>query len=102
MNLIIDATIFMYLVGGSHPCPALKSLSNKVGVIFCFHSSQNKYERLDSKLERKMIEIKRSASGRHKFRSVNSIIMKFPKFREGLKEIRWVFQQFGESRLRTV
>lgn len=85
------------LPGTNHPCPALKSLSDRVGRLCCFHSLQNKYEKLDSMLERKMIGIKRSASLQYNFRSINSIIMKFPQFREGLKEIRGIFQQFDED-----
>lgn len=81
--------------GPSHPCPALKSLSDKVGRLCCFHSLRNKYEKIDSLLERKMIEIKNSESVQYNFRSINSIIMKFPQFREGLKEIRGIFQHFG-------
>ena len=65
--------------------------------MFCCHKPQSKYERLDRKLEKRMIEIKKSASGQSNFRSINSIIMKFPQFKEGLKEIRDIFRQYGES-----
>ncbi|KAL7618184.1 hypothetical protein Lser_V15G02752 [Lactuca serriola] len=82
-------------MGTSRPCPSLKSLSNKFGGILRFCHSRNRYERLDSKLEKKMIEVKqRNTSGNSKFRSINSIILRFPQFREGLHEIRDVFRQY--------
>lgn len=88
---------FKFFEGTSRPCPSLKSLSNKFGGILRFCHSRNRYERLDSKLEKKMIEVKqRSTSGNSKFRSINSIILRFPQFREGLHEIRDVFRQYGK------
>lgn len=45
----------------------------------------------------KMVELKRSSSGESKFRSINGIILKFPHFKEGLKEIKDVFEQFDED-----
>jgi calcium-binding protein CML len=68
--------------GTSHGCPC---------------GSPNKYKRLDAKLERKMAEAKRGSSGHHNFKSLDSIIMKFPQFKEGLKKIRAVFEQYGKS-----
>ncbi|KAM3249340.1 hypothetical protein P3L10_011109 [Capsicum annuum] len=44
-----------------------------------------------------MMELKRSSSGQSKLRSINSIILKFPRFKEGLKEIKGVFEQFDED-----
>ncbi|KAK2987228.1 hypothetical protein RJ640_022260 [Escallonia rubra] len=44
-----------------------------------------------------MMDVKRSAPGRNNFRSINSIIMRFPQFKEGLKEIRGVFEQYDED-----
>ncbi|PHT61314.1 putative calcium-binding protein CML22 [Capsicum annuum] len=44
-----------------------------------------------------MMELKRSSSGQSKFRSINSIILKFPRFKEGLKEIKGVSEQFDED-----
>ncbi|PHT97025.1 putative calcium-binding protein CML22 [Capsicum chinense] len=81
----------------AQPCPVFKSLSNKVGSLLCFCNAPKKYRRLDSKLETKMMELKRSSSGQSKFRSINSIILKFPRFKEGLKEIKGVFEQFDED-----
>ncbi|KAI3459653.1 hypothetical protein Pfo_016316 [Paulownia fortunei] len=74
-----------------------KSLYDKVQDIFCCHILPNIYKRLDTKLERKMMEIKRNASGHSNFKSIDSIIMKFPQLREGLKEIRDVFEQYDED-----
>lgn len=82
--------------------PGLKLLSGKVVGMFCCHNSQSKYERLDRKLEKRMIEIKKRVSGQNNFRSINSIIMKFPQFKEGLKEIRDVFQQYDEDNNATI
>lgn len=44
----------------------------------------------------KIMEVKRNSPARNNFRSVNSIILKFPMFREGLKEVKGVFEQCGE------
>ncbi|XP_059651711.1 probable calcium-binding protein CML22 isoform X2 [Cornus florida] len=81
----------------SKPCPALKSLSNKVGGMLCCRNSPNKYKRLDTKLERKMMEVKKSASGNNIFKSFNSIILRFPQFKEGLKDIRGMFERYDED-----
>ncbi|KAK6929596.1 hypothetical protein RJ641_003690 [Dillenia turbinata] len=71
-----------------HPCPAFNSLSNKVRGVLCWFSSLNKYKNLDAKLESKMVEIKRGASGQRKFSSFNAIILKFPQYKDGLRKIR--------------
>lgn len=65
-------------------------------MLCCHNNSANKYKRLDAKLERKMMEVKRSTSRDSNFRSVNGIILRFPLIKEGLKDIRGVFEQFGE------
>lgn len=83
--------------GTSHPCPFLESLSTKVGSMLCRCSSPNKYKRLDAKLERKLVEAKKGSSGHHNFKSINSIILKFPQFKDGLKSIRAVFEQYDED-----
>ncbi|KAF3975707.1 hypothetical protein CMV_001059 [Castanea mollissima] len=83
--------------GTSQPCPSLKSLSKKVGSMLCRGSSTSKYKRLDAKLEKKMVEAKRGSSGYQNFKSINSIILKFPQFREGLKNIGSVFEQYDED-----
>ncbi|XWS22370.1 hypothetical protein CRYUN_Cryun29cG0028000 [Craigia yunnanensis] len=84
-------------MGKCHPCPSLKSLSSRIGDMLCHCGSPNKYKKLDSKLERKMIEMKRSASGQSNFKSFDSIIMKFPQFRDGLRNLRGIFEQYDED-----
>ncbi|KAJ7957723.1 Calcium-dependent protein kinase [Quillaja saponaria] len=44
-----------------------------------------------------MVEIKRLSSARDNFKSINSIIMRFPQFKEGLKNIRGAFEQYDED-----
>ncbi|XP_065862838.1 probable calcium-binding protein CML22 [Euphorbia lathyris] len=83
--------------GASCSCPSLKSLSSKIGCIFCPSGSQNKYMRLDTKLEKKMIEVRKSLSGHANFKSIDSIILRFPQFREGLRNIRSVFELYDED-----
>ncbi|XWS09137.1 hypothetical protein CRYUN_Cryun40dG0060200 [Craigia yunnanensis] len=80
-----------------HPCPSLKSLSCRIGGMLCNRGSSNKYTKLDSKLERKMIETKRSASGQSNFKSMDSIILRFPQFRDGMRNLRGVFEQYAEN-----
>ncbi|XVF65148.1 hypothetical protein PTKIN_Ptkin09bG0223300 [Pterospermum kingtungense] len=84
-------------MGKCHPCPSLKSLSNVIGGMLCSCGSSNKYKKLDSKLEKKMIEMKRSASGQSNFKSIDSIILRFPQFRDGLRNLRGVFEQYDED-----
>lgn len=43
-----------------------------------------------------MVEVKRGYLGRSNFKSIDSIIMRFPQFREELKKIRDVFEQYGK------
>ncbi|GLT68620.1 hypothetical protein SLA2020_408310 [Shorea laevis] len=84
-------------MGTCHPGPSLKLLSSKVGCMLCGCGSLEKYKRLDEKLERKMIEVRRTASGHANFKSINSIIMRFPQFKEGLKNLRGAFEQYDED-----
>ncbi|CAN0875483.1 Probable calcium-binding protein CML22 [Linum grandiflorum] len=93
-------------------CPSLKYLTSKIGRMLCHLSSANKYKRLDAKLEKKIIEIKRASSsnttttttspGPKTFKSINTIIMRFPQFKEQLKDINGVFEQFDEDRNGTI
>lgn len=69
---------------------------SKVGSIFFCCSSSNKYNRLDAKLGRKMVEVKRNLAGHDNFKSLNGIILRFPQFKEILQNIRGVFEQYGE------
>lgn len=42
-----------------------------------------------------MIEFKRNSSGHQNFKTIDSIIMRFPELKEGLKTIKYVFDQYG-------
>ncbi|KAL7596970.1 probable calcium-binding protein CML22 [Lactuca sativa] len=85
-------------MGTPQTLTSIKSLSSKVGGMLCCCNSVNRYERLDNKLERKMMEVKQSSlQGQTSFRSINSIILRFPRFKEGLKEIRGVFELYDED-----
>ncbi|KAG7018862.1 putative calcium-binding protein CML22 [Cucurbita argyrosperma subsp. argyrosperma] len=70
---------------------------SKVGNMFLCCSSSNKYNRIDEKLGRKMVEVKRNLAGHDNFKSLNGIILRFPQFREGLQNIRGVFEQYDED-----
>lgn len=98
MNFLVELKLILpnVLCKGTSHCPYLKSLSNKVGSMLCCRGSTNKYSRLDAKLEKKMVEFKRGSLGRSNFKSIDSIIMRFPQFREELKKIRDVFEQYGK------
>ena len=74
----------------------LLAIMSKVGNMFLCCSSSNKYNRIDEKLGRKMVEVKRNLAGHDNFKSLNGIILRFPQFREGLQNIRGVFEQYGE------
>ncbi|KNA19394.1 hypothetical protein SOVF_061900 isoform A [Spinacia oleracea] len=64
-------------------------------------SNANKYRRLDAKLARKIIELRQqpSSSGHKnkKFRSINSVILKFPQLKEQVKNLRGVFEHYDED-----
>jgi hypothetical protein len=50
-----------------------------------------------SKLEKKMVEaMQQRALKGTSVKSLNSVIMKFPKIDESLRKCRTIFQQFGE------
>lgn len=73
----------------------LKSLYDKIqDVLFC-HVVPNNHKKLDIKLEKKMMDIRGNTSGQISFKTIDTIIMKFPQFQEGFKEIRDVFEQYG-------
>ncbi|XP_044500545.1 probable calcium-binding protein CML22 isoform X2 [Mangifera indica] len=84
-------------MGTSQRYSSLMSLSNKFRGLLCLCGLDNNYSRLDEKLEKKMIEVKRSSSGRSNFKSVDSIILRFPQFKAGLKNIKGVFEQHDED-----
>ncbi|XP_057957916.1 probable calcium-binding protein CML22 isoform X2 [Malania oleifera] len=76
---------------------AAKAMKDSLGGLICCCNSTNKYKRLDAKLQRKMVEVKRGTLKHKNFRSINSIIMRFPLFKEELKNIRGVFEQYDED-----
>ncbi|KAJ0235364.1 calcium-binding protein CML22 [Hirschfeldia incana] len=64
----------------------------------CVNSeSKKKYAELDAKLERKMVESRRYYPGHRSLKSMDSIIMMFPKLREGLRNIRNVFESYDQD-----
>ncbi|KAL8172297.1 hypothetical protein V2J09_024101 [Rumex salicifolius] len=83
--------------GKSDPCPPLRSLTKKVGKMFCLVNSTYKYKQLDAKVERKMIEARQRASRDKNFRSMTGMILKFPRFKYQLHNIGVVFQQHDEN-----
>lgn len=105
-SLLICLWLSINFQGRSHSCTSLKSIGNKVGSMFCccgcssITSNANKYRRLDAKLARKIIELRQqpSSSGHKnkKFRSINSVILKFPQLKEQVKNLRGVFEHYGE------
>jgi calcium-binding protein CML len=51
---------------------------------------------VETKLEAKMVEaMKKRASGGSAIKSFNSIILKFPKIDESLRNCKVIFEQFG-------
>ncbi|PIN11265.1 Calmodulin and related proteins (EF-Hand superfamily) [Handroanthus impetiginosus] len=84
-------------LGTSQSSSVLKSLYDKVRDILCCQILPNNNKRLDKKLERKIMEISKNASGNSNFKSIDSIIMKFPQIREELTQIRDVFEQYDED-----
>ncbi|XP_078158628.1 putative calcium-binding protein CML22 isoform X2 [Carex rostrata] len=75
-----------------HPCHAVKS--------FFRDKISSKCGKEDQILERRLIEaikqINRS-TGQKTFRSMNSISMRFPQFKEGLRNIRDLFKEYDED-----
>ncbi|CAN6801915.1 unnamed protein product [Brassica oleracea] len=64
----------------------------------CVSSGSNKkYAELDAKLARKMVESRRYYPGHRSLKSIDSVIMKFPKLREGLRKIRTVFESYDSD-----
>ncbi|XP_073099058.1 probable calcium-binding protein CML22 [Elaeis guineensis] len=86
--------------GSFHPCPALTSFFfHKLGGALIKCEFPNKYRRQNQKLEKKVTEAikQRAASRKRSFRSMNSIIMRFPHFKDGLGNIKDVFEQYDED-----
>ncbi|XP_054806053.1 probable calcium-binding protein CML22 [Prosopis cineraria] len=78
----------------SYPCPFL----NKMGAMICCMTKANKYKKLDRKLERKIVEINRSSSaGQRNFKSIDTVVMRFPQIKEGLKTLKGIFVEYDED-----
>ncbi|KAK7293251.1 hypothetical protein RJT34_16114 [Clitoria ternatea] len=75
----------------------LRFLPIKMGAIMCCMSEPSKKRSLDGKLEKKLAEMKRHKFGESRLKSVDSIVMLFPKFKEKLKTFRGMFEQFDED-----
>ncbi|XP_064970224.1 probable calcium-binding protein CML22 isoform X1 [Musa acuminata AAA Group] len=75
---------------------ALKSFSDKVGDAFAKLSSSIKHRKDHQNLKRRLLEAmkQRGYSNQNTFRSINSIIMWFPHFKEGLQNIKNIFEKY--------
>ncbi|CAN7049346.1 unnamed protein product [Brassica rapa subsp. trilocularis] len=74
--------------------------SSTIGSMLCCcvnSESNKKYAELDAKLERKMVESRRYYPGHRSLKSMDSIIMMFPKLKEGLRNIRNVFESYDQD-----
>ncbi|RZR92574.1 hypothetical protein BHM03_00020886 [Ensete ventricosum] len=78
---------------------ALKSFSDKVGDAFAKLSSSIKHRRDHQNLKKRLLEAmkQRGFSNQNTFRSVNSIIMRFPHFKKGLQNIKNIFEKYDED-----
>ncbi|QHO47450.1 hypothetical protein HN51_016835 [Arachis hypogaea] len=69
----------------------------KMGAICCCGRKPSKGNSLDRKLERKIIEMRKNKFGKSKLKSIDSVVMLFPMFREKLKTLRGMFEQYDED-----
>jgi len=67
-----------------------------MGVIMSCIGKSSKNMSLDDKVERKIVEMRRYKFGQSKLKSVDSIVMMFPMFKERLKTLRGMFEQYGK------
>jgi calcium-binding protein CML len=67
-----------------------------MGAVICCMSEQSEKKSLEKKLEKKIAEIRRNKFGQTKLKSVDSIIMLFPMFKERLKTLRAMFEEYGK------
>lgn len=72
-------------------------LANKMGAVICCISEQSEKKSLERKLEKKIAEIRRNKFGQTKLKSIDSIVMLFPMFKERLKTLRGMFEQYDED-----
>ncbi|CAJ1779302.1 unnamed protein product [Sphenostylis stenocarpa] len=68
-----------------------------MGVIMSCIGKSSKNMCLDDKIERKIAEMRRYKFGQSKLKSVDSIVMLFPMFKERLKTLRGMFEQYDED-----
>ncbi|XP_014523095.1 probable calcium-binding protein CML22 [Vigna radiata var. radiata] len=68
-----------------------------MGVIMSCIGKSSKNMSLDDKIERKIVEMRRYKFGQSKLKSVDSIVMMFPMFKERLKTLRGMFEQYDED-----
>ncbi|KAK4266529.1 hypothetical protein QN277_027431 [Acacia crassicarpa] len=68
-----------------------------MGAMICCMTTANKYKKLDRKLESKIVEINRSSTGQRSLKSIDSVVMRFPQIREGLKTLKGIFEEFDED-----
>ncbi|BAT84557.1 hypothetical protein LR48_Vigan03g152300 [Vigna angularis] len=68
-----------------------------MGVIMSCIGKSSKNTCLDDKIERKIVEMRRYKFGQSKLKSVDSIVMMFPMFKERLKTLRGMFEQYDED-----
>ncbi|XP_073222291.1 probable calcium-binding protein CML22 isoform X3 [Cicer arietinum] len=71
--------------------------ANKMGAIICCISKSSEKKSLERKLEKKIAEIRRNKFGQSKLKSIDSIVMLFPMFKERLKTLRGMFEQYDED-----
>jgi len=67
-----------------------------MGAVICCISEQGEKKNLERKLEKKIAEIRRNKFGQTKLKSIDSIVMLFPMFKERLKTLRGMFEQYGK------
>lgn len=96
LNIILINLSSQKHIFGLYPVYYL-SYCIKMGGIFG-KSVSSKHCLPESKLEAKMVEaIRQKASKGSAIKSFNSIILKFPKIDESLRNCKAIFDQFGES-----
>lgn len=65
-------------------------------IICCCMSEPSEKKSLEGKLEKKIAEMRSNKSGQRRLKSIDSIVMLFPMFKERLKTLRGMFEQYGK------
>ncbi|XP_020224399.1 probable calcium-binding protein CML22 [Cajanus cajan] len=68
-----------------------------MGATMCCIGKSSKKTCLDEKLGKKIAEIRRNKLGESRLKSIDSIVMLFPMFKERLKTLRGMFEQYDED-----